>query len=84
GPAHPCEPPGYGAPQARPCEQVPSPRRAGDPVRLDPRLFTAPGAGGVGREPIVLAPVRRLLVSAPDPAPRSAGSEAARRGLGRD
>lgn len=55
-----------------------------EPVRLEADFFVAQDAGGVGREPLVYATHRRIVVVTPDRAPRSAGREAARRGLGRD
>ena len=59
-----------------------APRR--ETVRLEAGFFVARDSDGVGREPLVYATNRRIVVVAPDRAPRSAGREAARRGLGRD
>ena len=58
------------------------PRR--ETVRLEAGFFVARDSDGVGREPLVYATNRRIVVVAPGRAPRSAGREAARRGLGRD
>jgi len=59
-------------------------RRAGAPVRLNPALFAHGDAGGVGRAPLTLTyPRQRLVIVARSHAPRSAGAEAARRGLAR-
>ncbi|MGJ3232515.1 MAG: hypothetical protein ACFE0P_12015 [Oceanicaulis sp.] len=57
---------------------------AGEPVSLDSAFFLARDAGGVGREPVVMARSYRVLWVGDRGAPRSAGREAARRGLGRE
>ncbi|MEQ8404094.1 MAG: hypothetical protein RKE49_03275 [Oceanicaulis sp.] len=71
----------HGAP-ARRADRRAAPR-AGDPVTLDRGFFLARDVGGVGREPAVYTtpPRRVIIVSAP--APRSAGAQAAGRGLAR-
>lgn len=72
-----------GVRQHRPCR--PNDRRPRrETVRLEAGFFVARDSGGVGREPRVYAADRRIVIIAPDRAPRSAGREAARRGLGRD
>jgi len=58
--------------------------RAGDSVRLGPAFFQTGEAGGVGRDPAVYVVSRRFIVTGTDHSPRSAGREAARRGLGRE